>query len=231
MDSQSIVKSPKDNTKHHLCSRARRSIGPTIIYVWRRYEAEVLAEYLQAAGLKATAYHAGMESQQRLRTQELFMRGSFDIVVATVAFGMGVDKANVRCVMHTTAPKSIENYIQEIGRAGRDGDVSNCLLILDKNDMIQQYSLSFTNRVATYQIYLMITIVFEKVYHRLKALLSSESYSDERCLDYSKWMISKLSETLSSSILTSSDDALRVSVSQSQIKTCTDLPGELSSQK
>ena len=85
---------------------------PTIIYVWRRDEAESLADYLKSQNVSAAAYHAGMERSQRSRVQVMFNKGTLNVVVATVAFGMGIDKSNVRRVVHASLPKSVENYVQ-----------------------------------------------------------------------------------------------------------------------
>jgi superfamily II DNA/RNA helicase len=85
---------------------------PTIVYVWRRDEAESLADYLKSQEVSAAAYHAGMERSQRSRVQLMFNKGTINVVVATVAFGMGIDKSNVRRVIHASLPKSVENYVQ-----------------------------------------------------------------------------------------------------------------------
>ncbi len=98
-----------------------REPGPTIVYVTLQKTAEDVAERLRRAGLEAEAYHAGMDTDERNAVQERWMASNRHIVVATIAFGMGIDKANVRYVYHYNLPKSIENYSQEIGRAGRDG--------------------------------------------------------------------------------------------------------------
>jgi superfamily II DNA/RNA helicase len=85
---------------------------PTIVYVWRRDEAESLSDYLKSQDVSSAAYHAGMERSQRSRVQLMFNKGSINVVVATVAFGMGIDKSNVRRVIHASLPKSVENYVQ-----------------------------------------------------------------------------------------------------------------------
>ncbi|MBV9578024.1 MAG: C-terminal helicase domain-containing protein, partial [Chloroflexi bacterium] len=106
-------------------SRIRtRPAGPTIVYVTLQKTAERVAEQLSQAGLPARAYHAGMEAPTRTAVQEWWMASEASIVVATIAFGMGIDKSDVRYVYHYNLPKSLESYSQEIGRAGRDGQTS-----------------------------------------------------------------------------------------------------------
>jgi ATP-dependent DNA helicase RecQ len=114
---------------------ASRDPGPTIIYVTLQKTAERIAAALSAAKLPARAYHAGMETEERTAVQDGWMRSDSGIVVATIAFGMGIDKANVRYVYHYNLPKSLESYSQEIGRAGRDDAHSIVELFACEDDL------------------------------------------------------------------------------------------------
>lgn len=109
--------------------------GAVIVYVTLQRTAEQVAQYLADQGLPARAYHAGLEQELRSRTQEWFMQADHAIVVATIAFGMGVDKADIRAVYHYNLPKSLENYSQEIGRAGRDGRDALCRMLVCPDDL------------------------------------------------------------------------------------------------
>ncbi|MCL1598403.1 MAG: ATP-dependent DNA helicase, partial [Actinomycetia bacterium] len=118
-----------------ICDGRRGESG--IVYTLSRKSAESTAAYLRSIGVKASAYHAGLESEERTTVQDAFIRDDIDVVCATVAFGMGIDKSNVRFVIHRDMPKSLEGYYQEIGRSGRDGVDADCFLFYSWADVIQ----------------------------------------------------------------------------------------------
>ncbi len=101
---------------------------PAIVYTPTRKQAEAVAATL-AADYPAAAYHAGLDAERRKRVQEAFQKGEIEVIVATIAFGMGIDKPDIRTVIHTALPGSVEAYYQEIGRAGRDGEPSRAILM------------------------------------------------------------------------------------------------------
>lgn len=118
----------------HFIRQHRDQCG--IIYCMKRSDTEMLVEELSLFQIKATAYHAGLSPQKREQAQNDFIHDRVDVVCATVAFGMGIDKSNIRWVIHFNMPGSIENYYQEIGRAGRDGAKSDTLLFYSMSDLI-----------------------------------------------------------------------------------------------
>lgn len=122
---------PLEQTLDFLYTRKKQS---GIIYCFSRKQVEELFVELKKAGHSVKPYHAGLSKKLRNRNQELFIRDDISIIVATIAFGMGIDKPNVRFVMHYDMPKNIESYYQQIGRAGRDGLRSDCLLLYSRSD-------------------------------------------------------------------------------------------------
>jgi ATP-dependent DNA helicase RecQ len=109
-----------------------------IIYTLSRKSTEAVAHFLQEKGIEAKAYHAGLPTAEKNRTYADFVADRVQIVVATIAFGMGIDKSNIRFVVHMTMPKTLENFYQEIGRAGRDGLEAETLLLFSAQDIVQQ---------------------------------------------------------------------------------------------
>jgi ATP-dependent DNA helicase RecQ len=152
---EGIIRSPFHRQNLHLdmqpgspATRNQRLLaalqpGPNIVYVTLQRTAEEVAEFLNRHGRPAVAYHAGLEAEQRGRIQDEYMASPDGVVVATIAFGMGVDKSDIRAVVHYNLPKSIENYAQEIGRAGRDGQVSRCTLLAAPEDAIALENFTF----------------------------------------------------------------------------------------
>ncbi|MCI0439936.1 MAG: DNA helicase RecQ [Chloroflexi bacterium] len=130
---------PKRRSFEALLGMLRRHKDrPAIIYCFSRKDTEGLAADLTANGIKAAAYHAGLDNDVRRQTQEDFIRDRVTVIVATIAFGMGIDKPDIRLVVHYDLPKSLEGYYQETGRAGRDGLPSDCALFYSYSDKFKQ---------------------------------------------------------------------------------------------
>jgi ATP-dependent DNA helicase RecQ len=145
--------------QNRLASRLR---GPTIVYVTLQRTAEEVAKYLTDNGFPAEAYHAGLEGEVRHAIQDRFMASADAIVVATIAFGMGIDKRDIRYVFHYNLSKSLENYAQEIGRAGRDGKLSYCEMLAAQDDIVVLENFTFGDTPTEQAVASLVKDVFSR---------------------------------------------------------------------
>jgi ATP-dependent DNA helicase RecQ len=161
----------------------RHAAQAVIVYCLSRRETEEMAADLRAAGLRAAAYHAGMDADARRKTQDAFAAEQIDIVVATVAFGMGIDRSDVRCVLHATMPKSIEHYQQETGRAGRDGLEAECVLLYSAADLARWEGL-IEKTAANAEHPTEVTEALRKMLEEMRRFCTSLRCRHQRLVEY-----------------------------------------------
>lgn len=180
---------PKERATEALIEFLRARPGESgIVYAQSRASVERLAERLQRAGISARPYHAGLDAAVRARNQEQFVRDDVRVICATIAFGMGIDKSNVRFVVHYDVPKSIEGYYQETGRAGRDGLPSECVLFFSYGDLVKlehflaEASSESEGARASEQLERMKRYVYATACRRRELLAYfGETYEPENC--------------------------------------------------
>ncbi|MCC6721609.1 MAG: DNA helicase RecQ [Bacteroidia bacterium] len=181
-------KGKKDVTLKNILSIINARKGKSIIiYCLSRKKVEEVSSILSANGIKSLPYHAGLDAKTRVFNQDAFLKEDVNVIVATIAFGMGIDKPDIRCVIHYDVPKSLEGYYQETGRSGRDGKDGDCILFYNPNDIekLEKFmkDKSVAEREIGSQLIFEMSCFAESSQCRRKILLHyfGENFDDENC--------------------------------------------------
>ena len=179
----------KENANDQVLEYVQKNAGkPGIIYRTTRKSVDQLSEFLVRRGIKALPYHAGLSTEERDRNQDAFNRDEADVICATIAFGMGIDKNNARYVIHADMPRNMEGYYQETGRVGRDGEYAECVLLFSPKDIpkirffIDQITDPAEKKIADTKLYSVMGYASHNVCRR-KTMLAyfGETYEKENC--------------------------------------------------
>ena len=183
-----IVKAKRELTSQIMDVLTKHAGEPGIIYRTTRDSVDSLSDFLSGQGIKALPYHAGLEQEQRKANQEAFSKDEVHVIVATIAFGMGIDKSNVRFVIHADLPKNIESYYQETGRSGRDGEPADCILFFGREDIpriryfIDQITDDTERDIALKKLNQMVRYASHNVCRRRQILgYFGENYANKNC--------------------------------------------------
>ncbi|MBI5407958.1 MAG: DNA helicase RecQ [Nitrospirae bacterium] len=182
------VKSKRELASQIMEVLKKHAGEPGIIYRTTRDSVDGLSGFLSGQGIKALPYHAGLEQEERKANQEAFSKDEVHVIVATIAFGMGIDKSNVRFVIHADLPKNIESYYQETGRAGRDGEPADCVLFFGREDIpkiryfIDRISDDTERDIALKKLNQMVRYASHNVCRRKQVLeYFGEGYANKNC--------------------------------------------------